>query len=157
MDAPRSDNLWAQHLQGTRAPESALTLSLFLLQLGGHTSTAVTTFPTSLGEREPPPALIWAHFSPTPKACEFTASDLRTKRCPGGSVARARWGWGHAWGVQSLRRGVWQGWRATAGLGEAGLKDEAACGARISSEKGDSRDRRLGLVTSPRAERRWRC
>lgn len=55
------------------------------------------------------------------------------------------------------RRGVRQGWRAATGLGEAGLKDEAACGARISSEKRDSRDRRLGLVTSPRAERRWRC
>ena len=71
--------------------------------------------------------------------------------------SKSQMGLGTRLGVQSLRRGVWQGWRATAGLGEAGLKDEAACGARISSEKGDSRDRRLGLVTSPRAERRWRC
>lgn len=103
VDPPRSDNLRVQHLHGTRAPESALTLALFLLQLGGHTSIAVATFPASLGQCEPPSCsgLIWVPSSPAPKAREFTVSDLRTKRCPGGSVARTKWGWGHAWGVQS--------------------------------------------------------
>lgn len=64
VDPPRSDNLQVQHLHGARAPESALTLALFLLQLRGHTSIAVTTFPASLGQCEPPLALASSGYLP---------------------------------------------------------------------------------------------